>query len=118
MTSIGTGGSPQRDTLPDERASVSSFSAGLPVVGAVFRVLFIGALAAIILRVSLPQSSTIWTAYQSPLDLIRMILGLIACVGIAFQFFAMPRDRQRDQTWIYLGLAAVPFALVCLFATW
>jgi hypothetical protein len=93
-------------------------SAGLSTVGAVFRVLFVGALVAIILRVSMPQSSTIWTVYQSPLDLIRMGLGLTACAGIVLKILTAPQDKQRDRTWIYLGLATVPFAFICLFATW
>jgi hypothetical protein len=117
-TPTGPVGSPRRDPLVDEKTTVSNFSGSLTMVGAVFRALFVAALAAIILRVSMPQSSTIWSVYQSPLDLIRMVLGLIACVGIVFKIFAGAKDKQRDQTWIYLGLAAVPFAFICLFATW
>jgi hypothetical protein len=34
------------------------------------------------------------------------------------QLFAAPPDTQRHRTWLYLGLAAVPFALICLIAVW
>jgi hypothetical protein len=73
---------------------------------------------ALTIRVSMPQSETIWTAYETPADLIRFCLGLALGVWLVFQFFNGPRDAQGYRTWLYLGLAAVPFALICLFAVW
>jgi hypothetical protein len=66
----------------------------------------------------MPQSETIWTAYETPGDLIRMALGFVVCLGIVIQLFMAPKDAQAYRTWLYLGLAAVPFALICVFAIW
>jgi hypothetical protein len=103
---------------PDAEMPVSSLSPGLHIAAVVFRALFMCALLVITWRVSMPQSETIWTAYETPSDLIRMLLGLAVCVGIAIQLFSPPKDGQRHRTWLYLGLAAVPFAMVCMLAVW
>jgi hypothetical protein len=76
------------------------------------------ALVLITWRVSMPQSETIWTVYETPGDLMRMILGLAVCVGVMIQLFKAPYDNQRYRTWLYLGLVAVPFAWICLVAVW
>jgi hypothetical protein len=30
----------------------------------------------------------------------------------------LPKDPEAYRTWVYLGLVAVPFALICLIAVW
>ena len=70
------------------------------------------------LRVSLPQSETIWTAYDTPADLVRLILGLGVCAWLVYQLFQVPHDAGSSRTWFYLGLAAVPFTLIVLFIAW
>lgn len=90
----------------------------LQVSGAVLRVVFIACLIVITLRVSMPQSETIWTAYDTPGDLIRMILGLAVCVWIAVQLFRPPKDAHGQRMFLYLGLIAIPLALWCLIAIW
>ncbi len=107
-----------RETPADAKASASHLPAGLLIASIVLRTLFIGALLVITLRVSMPQSETIWTAYDTPGDLIRMALGLAVCVWLVIQLFTAPKDTQHHRTWLYLGLAAVPFALICLLAVW
>lgn len=82
------------------------------------RSIFIIVLLLIIARVSLPQNETILTAYDTPLDLVRVILGLAACIWIAVQLFALPKGAQAYRTWLYLGLTALPFALICLYFVW
>jgi len=69
-------------------------------------------------RVSSPQSQTIWSAYETPGDLIRIVVGLVACLWMLFHVFMLPKDAEAYRTWIYLGLAIVPFALVCVIAVW
>jgi hypothetical protein len=69
-------------------------------------------------RVSSPQNRTIWSAYETLGDLIRVVVGLIARLWILVHAFILPKDAEAYQTWIYLGLAAVPFALICLIAVW
>jgi len=91
---------------------------GLRIVGMGLRAVFIVCLAAITVRVSLPQNETIWTAYDTPSDLIRMALGIAVCVWVVIQLFKLPQDAQSNWTWLYCGLAGVPFALICLFYVW
>lgn len=96
----------------------SEIPAGLRIAGLALRTVFIVALLLITVSVSLPQNETIWTAYDTPADLVRLALGLGVCVWVAIQLFRVPRDAGGYRTWIYLGLAAVPFAIVCVLAIW
>ena len=88
------------------------------VAGSALRAVFMGCLLVLTVRVSLPQNETIWTAYDTPGDAVRLALGLVVCIGILVQLFRAPADPQAYRTWLYLGLAAVPFALICIFAVW
>ena len=108
----------RRAHVPEAKLPPSDIPAGLRIAGTVLRAVFIACLLAITVRVSMPQSETIWTAYETPGDLIRMALGFVVCLGIVIQLFLAPKDAQAYRTWLYLGLAAVPFALICVFATW
>jgi len=82
------------------------------------RAIFIVSLVTIIVRVSMPEISTIWTAYDSPSDLVRIALGLGASIWIGRQLFVMPKDIHAHRTWLYLGLALVPFTLICIAGIW
>ncbi|MDR3421826.1 MAG: hypothetical protein P4L80_11385 [Xanthobacteraceae bacterium] len=111
-----------RRAFPPERTSPVKDSRQIPtalwIAGTTLRVVFIACLLLITLRVSMPQSATIWTAYDTPGDLIRLALGFVVCLWIAAQLFAVPKDAQAHRTWLYLGLSAVPFALICALAVW
>lgn len=107
-----------RHVAPAARSPGADIPAGLRIVGMVFRTIFIVALVAVTIRVSMPQSETIWTVYETPGDLIRLALGFAVCVGMVIRLFMVPRDPGAYRTWLYLGLAAVPFALICLFYIW
>ena len=104
-----------RSETPDTNLPVPP---GLRIAATLLRTIFIFTLIAVAVRVSLPQSETIWTAYETPADLIRFMLGLALCIWLGSQLFRGPRDTQGYRTWLYLGLVAVPFALICLFAIW
>jgi hypothetical protein len=90
----------------------------LQVSGAALRVVFITCLIVITLRVSMPQNETLWTLYDTPGDLVRVVLGLAVCAWIAVQLFKGPKDARSQRTFLYFGLAAVPFALLCMIAIW
>ena len=107
-----------RSETPDAKLPVANVSSVLRIAAIVLRTILICILLTLTVRVSLPQSETIWTAYETPADLIRFCLGLALCVWFIFQFFHGPTDAQGYRTWLYLGLVAVPFALICLFAAW
>jgi hypothetical protein len=61
---------------PSEAKQSPDVSQTLRVAAIVLRTLFIALLLVLTLRVSMPQSETIWTAYDTPADLVRLILGL------------------------------------------
>jgi hypothetical protein len=74
---------------------------------------------ALVFRVSQPQSETFWSAYETPGDLVRLWLGIGACIWLGWQLFeGGPKDAHGYRTWLYLGLTLVPFSLICLFAIW
>jgi len=103
---------------PDSRLLRVSGWSGLRLAATALRTAFILTLLVLAVRVSLPQSETIWSAYETPADLVRMLLGLGLCVWFVVLLFQGPRDARGYRTWLYLGLAAVPFALICLYAVW
>jgi hypothetical protein len=65
-----------------------------------------------------PQNETIWTIYDTPADLVRLILGIGVCAWLLYQLFQVPKDASSSRTWFYLGLVAVPFTMITLFAVW
>lgn len=104
---------PPKTTLPPGK-----MPAGVRLAAIVLRTLFIALLALMTFRVSLPQNETIWTAYDTPSDVVRMVLGLAVAAWLIFQLFRGPRDHEGYRTWFYLGLVAVPFSVICLIAVW
>ena len=103
---------------PPEAKLSPDVSHTLRVAAIVLRTLFILLLLVLTLRVSLPQSETIWTAYDTPADLVRLSLGIGVCTWLVYQLFQVPHDTGSSRTWFYLGLVAVPFTLITLFAVW
>jgi len=84
----------------------------------VLRATFIGLLMVLILRVSQPQSETIWSAYETTGDLVRLALGLGACLWMGIQAFRFPKDADAYRIWLHLGLIGVPAALLLVASTW
>ena len=84
----------------------------------VLRAAFIGLLMVLILRVSQPQSETVWSAYEKTGDLVRLALGLGACLWMGTQIFSFPKDTDAHRIWLYLGLIGVPAALLLIAITW
>jgi hypothetical protein len=103
---------------PEAKLPAADVSQALLIAAIVLRTLFIVLLLVLTLRVSMPQSETVWTAYDTPADLVRLMLGLSVCAWLVYQLFQVPRDANSSRTWFYLGLAAVPFTLICLLGVW
>lgn len=95
----------------------SQAPSGLRVAGTILRTAFICLLVLVTLRVSTPQSTTVWTVLNSPGDSLRLALGIGVSIWLLAQLFRVPHDEDAHRTWVYLGLAAIPVALVCLLAT-
>jgi hypothetical protein len=104
--------------MPEAKLPASEASNGLRIAATLLRTAFIFILIALMIRVSMPQSETIWSAYETPGDLIRLWLGIGVCIWLVSQLFHGPNDAHGYRTWLYLGLAAVPFTAICLFAIW
>jgi len=102
--------SPTKDT--------SQMSTALWIAGTALRAVFIACLLLITVRVSMPQNETIWTAYDTPGDLIRLLLGFAVCLWVASQLFRAPKDAHSHRTFLYFGIAAVPLALLCMYVVW
>jgi hypothetical protein len=106
-----------RQAAPSRR-EILSISPVLWALGNALRVAFIVCLLVLTVRVSMPQNETIWTAYDTPGDLVRLALGFAVCAWVAIQLFRPPKDANGYRMWTYFGLIGVPFAVICLFAIW
>jgi hypothetical protein len=96
----------------------SETPSGMRIAATLLRTVFICLLVMVTLRVSMPQSTTVWTVFDSLPDLMRLALGVIVSIWLATQLFWAPKDDDHaHRTWVYLGLALIPVAVVCLLAT-
>jgi hypothetical protein len=91
---------------------------GLRILAIILRALFIGALVAVTVRVSSPQSESLASVYETPGDLIRLALGFAVCLWIVSHLFMLPRTTEGYRTWVYLGLVVAPFAWVVAIVIW
>jgi hypothetical protein len=89
------------------------------IAGMILRALFIIILFVVTARVASPQTESFWSAYKTPGgDLIRMALGFSVCLWLAVHVFILPKDAEAFRTWLYLGLAVLPLALICAYVIW
>jgi hypothetical protein len=103
---------------PDAQSARAQISRSARITAIVLRSLSIGVLLALTWRVSSPQSETIWTAYETPGDLVRLILGLAVCLWLVVHLFILPRDESGYRSWLYLGFIVVPLGLILTVAIW
>jgi hypothetical protein len=97
---------------------VATIPVGLRISAIVLRALFIGALVAVTLRVSSPQSESFASVHETPGDLIRLALGFAVCLWIVIHLFMPPRTADGYRTWIYLGLVVAPLAWAVVVIIW
>ena len=103
---------------PDATAKPPTVPTPVRIVGLVLRAVFLCTLVVVVIRVSAPQSETVWSAYETPGDLIRLLLGAAVAIGILVQLFRPPKDAQAYRTWAYLGIILAPLAVVVAVAAW
>jgi hypothetical protein len=77
----------------------STIPMGLRILAIVLRALFLGALVAITVRLSRPQSETIWSVYETPGDLIRLMLGVAVCLWIVLHLFMLIGAGSTSALW-------------------
>ena len=109
---------PKPEAPPDATLPGKPVPPGFRIAGIVLRSIFVGALLVLTIRVAAPQSETIWSVFDTPGDLIRVTLGLIAGIWILAHLFMLPKDAEGYRTWVYFGLALAPLALACAIAVW
>jgi len=102
-----------KNKLPDTELSRPVWMAGLVV-----RTLFIGILIVITARVSSPQLEHIRSLYETPSDVIRVILGFVVCTWLAVNLFLLPKDIGGYRTWLHLGAFLLPLSVLCAWAIW
>ena len=88
------------------------------IAGFILRGAFVVSLVILVGHLSMPETKTVWRAYESPSDFFRIMFGMVLCAWIAAQLLRTPKDAEALQTWLHLGLFAVPFALLCIVGTW
>ena len=103
---------------PGSEMEVAAIPLWLLILVMVLRTLFFGALVAVTVRLSSPQSETIWTVYDTPSDLIRVAVGFAVCMWIVVQFFMFPKRADVYRTWVRIGLVVTPLALAIAIAVW
>src|SRR6266516_5253737 len=91
---------------------------GLRILAIILRALFIGALVAVTVRVSSPQSESLASVYETPGDLIRLALGFAVCLWIVIHMFMLPRTADGYRMWIYLGFVVAPLAWAVAIIIW
>ena len=109
---------PQQPGPPGVETAASTVPMGLRILAIFLRTVFIGALVAVTIRVSSPQSETIWSVYETPGDLIRLALGFAVCLWIVIHLFMLPKTAEGYRSWVYLGLVVAPLALAAAIAIW
>ena len=86
--------------------------------GVAFRTLFLIVLTIMTARVASPQIEHVWSAYETPGDLIRVLIGLAICAWFVVNLFILPKDAGAYRTWMYLGVAVLPLSVLCAFVVW
>ncbi len=86
--------------------------------GVASRTLFLLVLTVMTARVASPQIEHFRSVYETPGDLIRVLLGLGVCAWFVVNLFILPRDAGAYRTWMYLGIAILPLSVLCAFVVW
>lgn len=100
------------------RSSDSEPSFSVWIGGVAFRTLFLIVLTVMTARVASPQIEHFWSAYETPGDLIRVLIGFGICAWLVVNLFILPKDAGAYRTWMYLGVAVLPLAVLCAFVVW
>lgn len=86
--------------------------------GVAVRTLFLLVLTVLTARVARPQIEHLWSAYETPADLIRVLLGFGVCSWLIANLFILPRDAGAYRTWMYLGIAVLPLSVLFAIVVW
>ncbi len=105
-------------TFNDTKLPSPKVPTPLRIAATLLRASFIFLLGIETLRIMMPERESLFSAYVKWGDLARAALGLGVCVWLAMRLFKRPQTVKGYRVWLYLGLVAVPLALICLIAIW
>ena len=98
---------------PGAEISRSVWFGGLAV-----RTIFIAVLIVVTARVASPQVEHIWSLWETPSDVVRVVLGIAVCSWLLVHLFIVPKDPAGYRTWLYLGIAIIPLSILCAVVIW
>ncbi len=86
--------------------------------GVAVRTIFLLVLIVLTARVASPQMERLSTIYETPGDLVRVLMGVAVCAWFIVNVFRLPKDGGAYRTWMYMGLALLPLAALCAYVVW
>jgi len=86
--------------------------------GVAVRTVFLIVLIVLTARVASPQIERLSSVYETPGDLIRVLMGVGVCAWFVVNLFILPKDAGAYRIWMYLGLAVLPLSVLCAFVVW
>jgi hypothetical protein len=86
--------------------------------GVAVRTVFLIVLVVLTARVASPQMERLNSLYETPGDLIRVLMGVGVCAWFIVNVFKLPKDAGAYRTWMYMGLALLPLAALCAYVVW
>jgi hypothetical protein len=86
--------------------------------GVAVRTIFLLVLTILTARVASPQVERLRSIYETPGDLVRVLMGLVVCSWFIVNLFILPKDAGAYRTWMYLGVAVLPLSVLCAFVVW
>jgi hypothetical protein len=105
---------------PARKAENSVSKPSFPVWagGVAVRTLFLIVLTVLTARVASPQIERLSSLYETPGDLVRVLMGVGVCSWFIVNLFILPKDAGAYRTWMYLGLAILPLSILCAVVVW
>jgi len=108
----------QSDQADRARKSDPQPSARVWFAGVAVRTLFLIVLTILTARVASPQIERLSSIYETPGDLVRVLMGVGVCAWFIVNLFRLPKDAGAYRTWMYLGLAVLPLSVLCAVVVW
>jgi hypothetical protein len=86
--------------------------------GTAARSIFLIILTVVTARVASPQVENLWSLFETPGDLIRVVLGFAVCAWMVVNLFILPKDAEAYRSWMYLSIVLLPLSLLCAVVVW
>lgn len=77
---------------------------------------FLALLLALTLWVGRPQTETLWAAYETVGDFLRLLLCAAASIWIFWHLFTLPKEAGAYRAWLYVGSFGIPLIILTAYA--